>query len=70
MREHSLDNLTEGGHGRRLVAVLEHTGHMAEISSLEMLEVCGWGIGFLTAYRCCDGTQALPILSSLPVTPQ
>lgn len=70
MREHSLDNLTEGGHGRQLVAVLEHTGHVAEISSLEMPEVGGWGIGFLTAYRCCDGTQALPILSSLPVTPQ
>lgn len=35
MREHSLDNLTEGGRGGRLVAVLEHTGHVVEISSID-----------------------------------
>lgn len=44
MREHRLDNLTEGGHGGVAGAALEHTGHAAaEISSIEMPEV-GAGI--------------------------
>lgn len=39
MREHRLDNLTEGVGGAG--AALEHTGHVAEISSIEMPEVAG-----------------------------
>lgn len=40
MREHSLDNLTEGVEWGA-AAALEHTGHVAEISSIEMPEVGG-----------------------------
>lgn len=50
-REHSLDNLTEGVEGRWRARALEHTGHVAEISSIEMPEVGGGASEFLTAYR-------------------